>query len=77
MELLKRRSRKKRHKNCMVNEMQDLLDISTKCKESGIALPKYGAGPYNGIPPTSGFEVIANSVVSLTDVMTYLKEEMR
>ena len=61
----------------MVNEMHDLLDILTKCEESGIALPKYVAYSYDGMPPTSGFEVIANSIVSLVDENTQLKEEIK
>ena len=35
------------------------------------------AESYDGMPPTSGFEVLANSVVPLVDDVTQLKEEIK
>ena len=68
--------KRRRHENRMINEMQDLIDILKKCGESGISLPKYVADSYDSLPPTSGFDVIADSIVSLQSEISSLKEEI-
>ena len=60
----------------MMNEMQDLIDILKKCEESGICLPKYVADSFDSLPPTSGFDVIADSIVSLQSEILSLKEDV-
>ena len=68
--------KRRRHKNRMLNETQDLLDILEKCDEKGLAIPKYVADAYDSLPPTSGFEVIAQSITTLLDEISSLKKEI-
>ena len=56
--------------------MQDIIDMLKKCEESCICLPKYVADSYDSLPPTSGFDVIADSIVSLQSEILSLKEEI-
>lgn len=68
--------KRRRHENRMLNEVIDLLDILERCDEENFNLPKYVADSYDSLPPTSGFEVIAQSVVSLIDEISTLKREI-
>ena len=69
--------KRRRHENKMLNEMHDLLDILKRCEESDIPLPKYVADSYDSLPPTSGFDVIADKMVSLNEEISLLKDEIR
>ena len=75
-ELVGEKPKRRRHENRMLNEMQDLIDMLKKCEESGICIPKYVADSYDSLPPTSGFDVIADSIISLQKEISTLKEEI-
>ena len=60
----------------LVNEMKDIMDIITRCDDKDKTLPKFVADSYDGLPPTSGFEVVANYIVQLIDELTHLRKEL-
>ena len=60
----------------MLNETKDLLYILKICDDSGIKLPKYVADSYDSLPPTAGFEIVAQSMVILIDEISSLKKEI-
>ena len=47
-----------------------------KRDETGIQLPKFVVDFYNGLPPSSGFEIIASSRNMLMDEIASLKTEI-
>ena len=75
-ELAGEKPKRRRHENRRINEIQDLLDMLRKCESSGISLPTYVADSYDCLPPSSGFEVVAQSIVSLMDETTSLRKEV-
>ena len=71
-----KKSKRRRGDDRALNEIEDLLDILRICEDSGIILPKYVTDSYNSLPPTSGFEVVAHSMVALIDEISSLKREV-
>ena len=49
------------------NELQDIMSVLERCDCENIKLPKFVCASYNGLPPSSGFEVVAHHIVSLID----------
>ena len=76
-EIVGEKPKRRRHENRMMNEMQDLLDVLKRCEDSGIVIPKYVADSYNSLPPSSGFETVAHSLVSLIDEVSSLRKEIK
>ena len=66
----------RRNEDRLVNEMKDIMDIITRCDDKDLILPKFVADSYDGLPPTSGFEVVANYMVQLIDELTHLRKEV-
>ena len=68
--------RRKRGENRIIQEIQDILDMLKKCDDDKIMLPKFVVDRYDGLPPSAGFEVIAQTMVTLKNEMTALKREI-
>lgn len=75
-ELAGEKPKRRRHENRRINEIQDLLDMLRKCESSGISLPTYACDSYDSLPPSSGFELVAQHIVSLIDETTSLRKEV-
>ena len=57
----------------------DLLDILAQFKfvdENNVDVPIFVTGSYDSMPPTSGFEVIADHIVHLMEEMSSLKSQI-
>ena len=74
--LVGEKSIRRRNENRMINEIQDLMTMLKKCDDKKIDLPKFVADSYNGLPPSSGFEVVAQSVLTLIDEISSLRKEV-
>ena len=66
----------RRGENRLINEVQDVLNILKKCDDEGFKLPLFVCDSYNGMPPTSGFENIAQSLMTLNNEIADLKKEV-
>ena len=55
----------RRGENRLVTEVQDVLNLLKKCDDEGLQLPSFVCDSYDGMPPTSGFASIAESMVTL------------
>ena len=75
-ELIGQKPIRRRNENRIVNELRDIVDILKKCDETAVVLPKFVVDTFDGLPPSSGFEVIANTLVSLNDEIAMLKKEV-
>ena len=60
----------------MKNNICDMLQISRKFDESDSVLPKFLCDGYNKMPPSAGFEVIAEHIFSLLSKMESLETEI-
>ena len=67
---------RRRNENRLLNEMKDIIDMFTKCDDDDINLPKFVADSFDGLPPTSGFEVISSNLIDLIDELTNLRKEV-
>ena len=59
-----------------MNELKDILDMLSRCDENGTELPRFVVDEYDGLPPSSGFELVANSMTSLFQEIMNLREEL-
>ena len=75
-ELLGEKPKRRRNENRLVNEMKDIVDMLTRCDDNNIKLPRFVADYFDGLPPTSGFEVIANYITQLNDELLNLRKEV-
>ncbi|CAF2038490.1 unnamed protein product [Rotaria magnacalcarata] len=57
--------------------MQDILDLVEISDEKGVKLPKFVADSYDALPPTSGFGIIGDTIMSLMDEVSKLREEIK
>ena len=69
--------KRRRNENRIWHELQDIMDLLKKCDSEGTQLPIFVVDIYNGLPPSSGFEVVAHHIVNLTDEIVSLKEELK
>ena len=53
---------RRRNENRKFNELQDILDLFKKCDDNDKKIPKFVADTYNGMPPSSGFDIAAQAV---------------
>ena len=58
------------------NEINDILDTFEKCFDENIKLPIFVADSYNSLPQSSGFDIIAQHMISLVDEINDLKKEI-
>ena len=68
------KSIRRRNENRVLNELQDIINLLKKCDDKGMALPPFVADSYDSLPPSSGFEVVAQAVGSLIDEIAFLKK---
>ena len=67
---------RRRNENRVINEMKDIMEMLMKCDDEGVTLPKFVVDRFDGLPPTSGFEVIANNMINLIEEVTSLSKEV-
>ena len=75
-DLIGEKSKRRRNENRIMHEAKDILDILRKCDDNKLKLPKFVVDTYDGLPPTSGFELIAQTLTSLNDEIVSLKSEI-
>ena len=75
-QIVEERNTHRLNEDRLVNEMKEIMDIIPCCDDKDITLPKFVAGSYDGLPPTLGFEVVANYMVQLIDELTNLRKEV-
>ena len=68
--------KKRRGDDRLKSEVLDILAHLRKCDEDDMKIPKFVSDGYNKMPPSSGFEVIAEHVISLLTEVTALKTEV-
>ena len=73
-ELMGEKPKRRRNENRLVNEMKDIMDLLTRSDDNDISLPRFVVDSFNGLPPTSGFEVVANYIMQLNDELLTLRE---
>ena len=66
----------RRGEDRLVNEVQDIMFVFERCEIENVKLPKFVSDSYNGLPPTSGFEVVAHHIISLIDEISSLRKEV-
>ena len=71
------RSSRRRNKERLIHELEDILKMLQKCDDESIKLPKFVCESYCGLPPTSGFEIVASRMITLIDEISQLKDEIR
>ena len=71
------RPKSRRGDNLQKNEITDILDLFRKCEETNTDLPKFVSESYDSMPPTSGFELIGNTIVSLIEEIQTLRDEIK
>ena len=70
------RSIRRRNENRIMHELQDILELFKKCDENDIKIPKFVADTYNGMPPSAGFDVVAQAIQILIQETSDLKKEI-
>ena len=75
-EILGEKGKRRRNENRLLNEMRDIVDMFTKCDDEDVSLPKFVVDSFNGIPPTSGFEVVSDNIIALIDELGNLRQEI-
>ena len=58
------------------SDMTDILMQFKNADENNIPLPSFVADSYDGMPPASGFEVLAGHLIHLMEEMAELKEQI-
>ena len=75
-DLIGQKGKRRRNENRLMNEMKDIVDMLTYSDDNNISLPKFVVDSYNGLPPTSGFEVVANYILQLNEELINLRKEV-
>ena len=68
--------KRRRNENKIMHEVRDILDILKRCDDTNRELPKFVVYSYDGLPPSSGFELIAQSLTALNEEIFALKKEI-
>ena len=76
-ELLGQKSVRRRNQDRLMQEIRDILDFLIRCDDEGISLPSFVADSYRGLPPSSGFEVVAQHMTALIDEISTLRNEIQ
>ena len=76
-DIIGERSSRRRNKDRIIHELEDILKMLQKCDDESIKLPKFVCDSYCGLPPTSGFEIVASRMITLIDEISQLKDEIR
>ena len=75
-ELIGEKPKRRRNENRLINEMKDIVELLTRCDDNSISLPQFVTDAFDGLPPTSGFEVVANYIMQLNDELVNLRKEV-
>ena len=59
------------------NEIEDIQNLFDTAFDNKVSLPKFVADNYNSLPPSSGFECLANRVIILTNEIDTLNREIQ
>ena len=68
---------RRKGQNARKSEVQDIYEIFIRCEENDIVLPKFAADSFDTMPPTSGYELISTTIVSLINEISSLKDEIK
>ena len=68
---------KRRGDNKSRSDVSDILEILKKSEAKKLAIPKFLCDSHGKMPPTSGFEVIAEHLLELVMQMSTLKDELK
>ena len=74
---LKENPKRRRGDNAKMAEIMDIFDTFTKMDEKELKYPKFVCDTYRGMPPLSGYEMIAPMLSTLISEITDLKEEIK
>lgn len=74
--IVNEKSKRRRNDNRFLHEVQDILELMKKCDDGGKVLPPFVTDSYKGLPPSSGFEVVARHMITLIDEISSLKTEV-
>ena len=69
-------SKRRRGENRINQELHDIVDLLGKTEDKNIELPAFVADTYNSLPPSSGFELVADHIVNLNEEISSLKKEI-
>ena len=69
-------SKRRRGENRIIQELQDIFDLFGKAEDKEMKLPTFVADAYNGLPPSSGFELVADHIVNLNKEIVSLRKEI-
>ena len=58
-------------------ELKDIVDIFRRFDEKDSSLPTFVADCYKSMPPSSGYEVLADHMVTFLSEIAQLREEVR
>ena len=75
-ELTGEKSKRRRNENKIVHELGDILESFKKCDDANVELPKFVVDSFDGLPPSSGFEIIAGTLISLNEEIVLLRKEV-
>ena len=68
---------RRRNENKILHEIKDIMEMLKKCDENGAILPHFVASRFDSLPPSSGFEIVAQQMIVLTNQVTELKNEVK
>lgn len=68
--------KRRRGKDRLIRDLEDIIELLKICDDGNITLPKFVVDNYNGLPPTSGFEFIADYLSKLNDELATLRKEV-
>ena len=60
----------------ILKELNDIMELLSDSDDNDKVLPKFVVDTYNGLPPISGFELVANSINSLMEELSKLTNEI-
>ena len=66
----------RRGENRMLYELKDLVELFARCDDDEIPLPKFVCDSHDGMPPASGFSIVANAITTLMEEISTLKTEL-
>ena len=66
----------RRGENRIKADVLDIIALFRKCDENDVELPKFLSDGWNKMPPSNGFEVIAEHILSLMDELSSIKSQL-
>ena len=67
----------RRGDNSTRKDLEDIIQLLVKIEENKINIPKFLCNSFDGMPPSSEFELISNKLISLTEEIFELREELK